>query len=375
MHSKIGASSMYRWSQCPGSVKLSEGIESTPSKYAEEGTKAHELAAKWLAAGRMNYRDKDYDTEMKEHVETYFNTVWDDAHGNDILVEQHFDLSSIHPGLYGTADAVVYDPTSKILRVYDLKYGAGILVDVNENPQLQYYGLGALLHTKFPAAEVELVIVQPRANHVDGAVRRWRFKSFELVEFASELENYAKKTTEKNAPLVEGDHCRFCPAVGICPKLKETALSVAQKVFSPSLSYDPRELGETLKKLDALEAYTKGVREFAYQEAEHGRCPPGWKLVEKRGVRKWSNPISAETTLSNGGFALKQDDIYEEPKLKSPAQIEKLLDKQQRKQLGELVVMVSSGTTLVEENDPRPAVGVDLTSNFKPITDINELFG
>ena len=362
-HSKIGASSMYRWKACPGSVKLSEGIESTPSKYAEEGTKAHELAAKMLTGDWPHIISE----EMADYLKIYVNEVYRDAGTNKFLVEHKFDLTEVFPGLYGTADAVFYDPKTKVLYVYDLKYGQGILVAAENNPQLMYYGLGALLSTKSPCKEVELVIVQPRADHANGPVRRWRTSALNMVEFAADLYDYALATTKKDAPLNPGDHCRFCPAIGICPSLRNKSLQIAQTEFSPTLSYDPKVLSETLKKVDMLEDYAKGVRAFAYSEAEHGRVPPGWKLVQKRATRKWNRPEDEMRGELQKRFGLKPNEILDPPTLKSVAQIEKLFSKERKPELNKLVSAVSSGLALVEDSDPRPPALAGAETEFSKI--------
>jgi hypothetical protein len=327
-------------------VRLSEGIESPRSAYAEEGTKAHELAALWLETGVV----PECDEETLNAIQVYVETVMNDFSGvGEILVEHSFNLDQIHPGAYGTADAVVYEPVLKLLRVYDYKHGQGILVEAENNSQLKYYGLGALLSSGYPCENIELVIVQPRATHVDGPVRRWRFAAFDLVEFAADLADFAAKTSEPNAPLVSGDHCRFCPASAICPELSKKALAVAQTEFSPAFSYSPEKLSETLAKLDMLEGYAKSVRAFAYAEAEHGRCPPGWKLVDKRATRKWRDENEASKIFRT---FLGMDAV--EMSVKSPAQIEKLLPKDQKKFVAEHSVYVSSGLTLVPDSDKRP---------------------
>lgn len=359
-HSKIGASSMYRWSRCPGSVKLCESIPSQSSSYADEGTKAHELAAIILKDKAIT---EFCDEETHEAVDLYVSTVLQDAEENEILVEQKFDLSKIFPGLFGTADAVVYDPISKILRVYDYKHGKGIIVEVENNTQLMYYGLGALLSTNFPCKEVELVIVQPRAYHPDGPVRRWRVTPIDLLEFSADLRDFAEATTKPNASLVAGDHCRFCPASGICSELSKKALAVAQAEFKPTHQYDANKLADTLKKIDILEAYAKGVREFAYREAQSGRCPPGFKLVAKRAVRKWKDEKEAQRKLSN---FLDAKEMYN-MSLKSPAQIEKIKGKISKEYVNELVVAVSSGLALVEDADPRSPALSSPQKDFKPI--------
>lgn len=358
-HSPIGASSYYRWRACPGSVRLSKGLVSRSSAYAEEGTLAHEMAADRLVQG---YWPKTISEEMKEHLLIYTDTVRQDYEACDAApihfkIEHRFDLSEIHKGLYGTADAVLYDPTLKILHVYDLKYGAGIAVDVEDNEQLKYYGLGALLSMKVPCTAVELIIVQPRCEHAEGRVRRWSFPAVDLLDFAADLERDAKATEAPDAPLNPGGHCRFCPAAGLCPALKGRAVELAKLEFSSSLSYNPAKLAQALDWLPALEGFIKNVREFAYGEAEHGRCPPGYKLVQKVARRKWRDEGEARK-------AFYSDARMFESSLKSPTQVEKILGKKEYEKISEHVVAESSGLTLVHESDKRPPARGDILSEF-----------
>lgn len=366
VHSKIGASSMYRWSACPGSVRLSEGIESKSSKYAEEGTYAHEVAAQMLLGKTIT----ETDPEILEAVTLYAETIRADfPDKRDVLVEHSFDLSSLYPGLFGTADCVLFDPKASLLRVYDYKHGSGIAVEVENNSQLKYYALGALISTKFPCKEIEIVIIQPRCSHPDGPVRRHRISSIELIDFAADLVEYAKATEDENAPLSPGDHCRFCPAAGICPALHSTAITQAQAEFSPLLSYDPEKLSKALTWLPALEAYIKSVREFAYQEASHGRIPPGYKLVQKRNSRRWK--IADESELVEelrSAFKLPANEFYEHT-IKSPAQVEKILSKEGKKMLSEFVISESSGQTLALESDKRVSAKPDALADFTVIED------
>ncbi len=364
-HSPIGASSMYRWEACPGSVKLSEGIESKSSSYAEEGTRAHEFAAEWLKTGII---PDGMDDETAEAVQVYVEAVIASCKlkaGHTLLVEQGFDLSEIYPGAFGTSDAIVYFPKTKSLLVFDYKHGQGIPVEVNNNRQMLYYGLGALMNFKFPVDEVVLVIVQPRCFHPDGPVRSWSVTPLEVLDFAADLFEAAKKTADPNAPLNPGDHCRFCPAAGICPEIHKKALQVASLEFAPALSYDPDKLSKLLYWLPTLEAWAKNVREFAYGEAEHGRSPPGWKLVQKRATRRWKN----ETDVSS--FLMQKLDMVDEEifsrSLKSPAQIEKLLTKNDKPLLEPLIIAESSGSTLAPEDDKRPALKADAKSEFQTV--------
>ncbi len=230
-----------------------------------------------------------------------------------------------------------------------------------------YYGLGALLAKARPVKEIELVIIQPRASHVNGVVRRWRFAPVDLLEFSADLENFAKATEDPNAPLVSGSHCRFCPAAGICPEIASKALTIAQTEFSPTLSYDPHKLSETLNKLELLEGYAKSVRAFAYAEAEHGRTPPGWKLVPKRAIRRWK--LDDHTVAGNLDKFPHIESMWEKSLL-SPAKMEKLLGKNAKETIASLVEAVSSGMALVPDEDERQPIPIE----FKPIVKEIESF-
>jgi hypothetical protein len=285
---------------------------------------------------------------------------------NELHIEHRFDLSAMHPGLFGTCDALVWNPRSRLLSVFDYKHGAGLYVDVYENPQLMYYALGALISSGYNAAEVELVIVQPRHTFSEEKVRRWRFSSLELVDFAADLIEAAKATEQPDAPLVVGDHCRkhFCPAQAICPAQQAHRKAIAKLEFAPAVGYDPAELASILDGLPVLEAWIKSVREFAYAEADHGRPPPGYKLVEKQARRQWKHEDSVVAELVDL-TGMSANCFTEKPSPLSPAQVEKVLGKKNYLKLADpMVHSVSSGYTLVHESDKRTAVRLDALTEF-----------
>lgn len=365
-HSKIGASSMHRWSVCPGSVKLCSGIPNRTSKYAEEGTEAHDLASFRLMEGCYDKHPSAEDDEMLDAVEVYVNFVEELAKGSTLYVEHKFDLSGVYPGLFGTADAVVYQPGTKTLHVIDYKHGAGIPVEVSEfnsdglevgNDQLMYYAVGALVTLKLQVERVILTIVQPRAPHKDGPIRSWETTPAVLLDFTSDLVDFAKQTEKPDAKLLPGDHCRFCPAAGICPEIENKATELAKEAFSPvesSTNIDYERIGKLLNWLPVLEGWVKGVRDFAYSEAEHGKKIPGWKLVAKRATRKWTDEVKISRFLESE-FPQTAREFYTRD-LKSPAQIEKILATNQHAKLLPYLTAVSSGNTLVVEADKREEV-------------------
>lgn len=383
-HSKLGASSMHRWSECPGSVRLSAGLQSTSSFYAAEGSAAHELAAKCLENGndadvyggewQHDGHQGEITDDMHEAVQVYLDVVRGDAIEDDgstpiRLVEHKFHLKELHPQLFGTADCVQVWPGRKLMRVYDYKHGAGVAVDVDNNVQLNYYALGALLSYRKPISEVERVIVQPRCPHEGGQVRRYRFKAVELLDFEADLMDAVRRTEDPNAPLKLGDHCHWCPAAALCPEAKSRAQEAAKMEFSNTAPYDPQALADTLAILPAIEGWAKTVREFAYGEAQHGRTPPGYKLVDKRPIRKWA--VDEETIERDlRAIGLHVADIYEPREVKSPAQIEKVIGKA-KKNADKLAVVeaictrVSSGTKLVPESEPGEPVKRSAQEDFK----------
>ncbi len=387
-HSKLGASSYSRWSAkhggCPGSVKLSEGAPSVESAYAAEGTLAHTVASQELEKYFFNREPQGgwmaATKEMRSAVNVYVDFVKAEALAakadtkkGHILIEHRFDLGQVHPGLFGTADAVIYDAEEKKLMVIDYKHGAGIAVDVTDNLQLMYYGLGALLSTGFPCETVELVIVQPRCEHEDGQIRRWKFSSIDIIDFSADLADDARATEDPFAPLRPGKHCRFCPAAATrCDAVKNKALALAKTEFGPVSKYEPERLAEALKVIPMLEAWISKVHEFAYGEAMHGRLPPGFKLVSKRATRKWNAP--EEDIVKYMGEATKKpmSEFYTDPSLKSPAQMEKLVSKQIGEGLRKMIVSVSSGYNLVPESDPREPAKLDAKSEFTQIGEAND---
>lgn len=370
LHSRIGASSMHRWSECPGSVRLCGDVPNTSSVYAIEGQLAHEHAAHRLEKGVWR---EDISDEMREAVEVYIETLKAECDADTVnftecdadtvtFTEHKFDLSAVYPGLFGTCDRIHYYPATKLLRVYDYKHGAGVPVEVDGNVQLMYYGLGALLSTNFPCEEVELVIVQPRCFHIKGPVRRWKMPALEMMEFAASLADYAAKTAEPNAPIVVGDHCQFCPAAGICPKLHEKAQELAKLEFGDvapingSVSViDYEKLAHVLGWLDTVESWAKSVRDFAYNESQRGKTIPGFKLVAKRAARKWTDPEAAEKFLKTE-FPNSIQHFYTDPEFKSVPQVEKVLHKKQHEKLKPFIVSLSSGNVLVSIADARPEV-------------------
>ena len=360
-HSEIGASSMERWKNCAASVRLSRGIPNVSSVYAEDGNLAHKYASDWLE-GKLP--PDNLDPEMYDAISVYVEYVqklWRSFKRHDnmqMFIERKFDLSQIYPGLFGTADCVLYDAAQKVLHVVDFKYGQGIPVDPENNPQLMYYGLGALLSMNAAIEKVVLTIVQPRYSpDIKDAIKSAEVDSLDMLDFSADLKEYAEKTADPNSEPVTGDHCQFCRAKPVCPALQKAAeLAVHDDFAVEKLSSLPaEEVGSLLDKLDLIEFWCKGVREFAYQEAKAGRLPTGYKLVPKRSTRKWADPEMARKEIEKNIHSSTFNECLTEPELKSPAQVEKVLGKANKPLVDSLTISVSSGDTLVHESDKRQA--------------------
>lgn len=233
LHSSIGASSMHRWQNCPGSVRLSQGLAPTTNAYAEAGTKAHEVSASILRREPYTF-PADLDlaaiqsyVEIIQHERKTSTTFW---------IEKSFEAPSLHEGFFGTSDAGGYWAEEKLLRIYDFKYGSGHFVPVEQNPQLLYYALGAALSFETVDLEidhVELAIIQPRCPRKGKIDHRWKAPyPFVLIDFALTFLEAAKNTEDPKAPLVEGAWCFFCPAVTFCPAQHKKRNERARNQFS-----------------------------------------------------------------------------------------------------------------------------------------------
>ena len=379
IHSTLGASSASRWMACPGSIRLSEQAPPRPtSEAAIEGTAAHALAELCLTKGQepdvdigTSLEGVEVTADMAEYVKLFVDYCRN--LGGRHFIEQQFSLAELNPPapMFGTADFVsVADAT---LEVVDLKYGTGVIVDVNENKQLRYYALGCFL--SLPAElrrdieRVKITIVQPRAAHVDGVIRSEELSLAELIDFTSELMDAARATLAEDAPLKTGSHCRWCPASGMCPAQHESAQLAAQSDFAvavvpPAPALLPIDtLAEYATKFHILEEWMDAVRARLLGELNAGRAVPGFKLVEKRANRVWADEDKTAQWLREA--KLSERDMYVR-KLVSPAQAEKLVGKKNLPP--ELVIKVSSGTKMVQDSHPGAAVAAGPSVDFAVIT-------
>ncbi|XWN29912.1 MAG: DUF2800 domain-containing protein [Devosia sp.] len=384
-HAKLSASGAHRWLACPGSIRMSEGIESPQSEYAAEGTAAHALAERCLRDGvdaksfiDTSIDDFVVDEEMADAVQIYLDFVR--SLPGQRFVEQRVAFDDHVPDGFGTVDALVLDADTQTLHVVDLKYGQGVQVNAEENPQGACYALGAFQEYGWLEAfeRVHIVIVQPRLDHIS----EWDTTVEVLQNWANgTLAPAAEAALKDDAPLVPGEtQCRFCPAKGTCRALADHAMAAASDGFSSTGEpkdvepLAPDEVGALLDRVPLVELWLKAIRSKGTALLNAGKTVPGWKLVRGRSQRHWDDETVVDKALARA--KIKAADRYTK-KLISPAQAEKRLGKD-HPLLSRHVVRPDGAPTLAPESDKRPAIKVDPAAGFasqNPSTELEKADG
>lgn len=371
-HAKRSPSAAPRWWGCPGSEVLSLGVSQRSSAAADEGTIAHGVAETRLKTGEW---PADADPKMIENLRVYVDDV--DELFADAGIRMIEAKVTVTPDCWGTADAIIWNSTTSTLYVRDLKYGAGIGVEVRGNLQLKIYALAALLTSGYPAKTINIGICQPRFPHPDGPVRSVDFSSVDLLDFHADLMDALNRIDQAFTKATVADWeekflhpsekaCRFCLAAPNCPKVKKQAQELAKVAFAPGEVYDPKQLAHTLDMLPLLEAWIKNCRQFAYEEAEAGRAAPGYKLVEKTAHRKFRDDLNPSELAKAVGVS--KGELYSSPTLLGITEIQKMVDAKNDREraavLEPFVIKESSGHTLVHDTDKRSAIRVDAKAAF-----------
>jgi hypothetical protein len=264
----------------------------------------------------------------------------------EYAVETEVGFGEFLPDVFGSCDLLGRIGNRAI--VLDWKFGDGVAVGVEENEQLLFYAAAAMRTPSVAwvfdgATEIECVIVQPPS------VKRWVTTVDRVKIFENNLVASVKESQKANAGLSAGEHCRWCAAKPICPKMTGAVDRALQEQLA-SLNADM--IGGYLKNCDLLEQWITDLRALAHQMLEAAKPVPGWKLVNKRATRQWANEDQAADLLAK---VIPEAELYV-TKLITPAVAEKVLKKLGDKLPDDLVIAVSSGSTLAREEDPRPAV-------------------
>lgn len=371
-HALLSASSAHRWLECPPSVQLTASLPDTAGEAAAEGTLAHRIVEErldsiiekgvWPKKSSAKLRmDERYRPVMEEHADTMVGYVMDlfDQYSDAVLMsEQRLDFSRWVPDGFGTGDALVI--ADGVIHVIDYKYGKGVPVYAEDNPQLRLYALGAYeaYDSLYDIHEIHTHIVQPRLDSQTTET----LTAEELLRWADEyVAPRAQLALTGEGVMNPGEWCRFCKVRATCRARAEQQLALAQYEFKSPLVLTPEEIGDILGRVDELAKWAKSVKDYALQSAvSNGESFPGWKLVRGRANRKLTDEEEVAGLLLEQGFQPHQ--IYS---LKGLTDLEEVVGKKQLADLlGDYIVKPEGRPTLAPETDRRQAITHSAAEDF-----------
>jgi hypothetical protein len=385
VHAVLAASSASRWLNCPPSARLELAVpegEGAVSRYAEEGTQAHALAEAMLRAEQAKATPIDKEKakaliaasplEMVEAVREYYDlclrkikAARDATPDAKILLEEQLDFSPWVPEGFGTGDLVIV--ADGMIEIIDLKYGKGVPVSAQGNPQMRLYALGAVnaYGMLYATDAVTTTIVQPRLYSVSSETLRVDF----LLEWGEHTVGpLARQAFAGQGEFCAGEHCRFCRAHVKCPARAQANLELIRFDFKQPDLLSNEDIGLILGLADHLQAWTTDIQHYALAKALGGTHWPGYKLVEGKRMRRYLDADKAAETLIAAGYP---DAVLFERKLLGITAMEKAIGKKSfAKFLKELVAIAPGAPTLAPESDKRPAFDRrELTRNeFEEVT-------
>ena len=357
-HSNIvGGSTASRVINCPASVNLCAKMPPKPSsEFADRGTLLHDAISLILEDKQtsesvigMAYEGQVLTQDLHdEKIAVALNLLdeIDDKKTMEFMVETRVGFGDVLPGVFGSADLLGRIGNRAI--VLDWKFGDGVVVEAEENYQGLFYAAAAMRTSGCEWVfeginEIEIIIVQPPY------VKRWVTSLGRVKKFEAELQRAVANAKYPTAQLKVGSHCRWCQAKPICPQMT----GAVDRAVKTQLDALPAEtIGAYLKEADLLDQWITDLRALAHRMLEANVSVPGYKLVAKRGFRQWIDQDKAKDALLD----LLPESEVTESSLVSPAKAEKALKKLKQTLPAELVVSISSGSTLASETDPRPAV-------------------
>lgn len=375
-HAFLSASASHRWLNCPPSAKLCEGMPDESSPYAQEGTDCHELCA-YLVEKTLGKDVKDptghlsyYSAEMQNCAEEYCAYVMEQLEAAKkycpdpmVFIEQRLDFSRWVENGFGTGDCLIL--ADQVLQIIDYKHGLGVLVEAEENSQMMCYALGALeaFDGIYDIDRVTMTIFQPRRDNIS----TWSCSKKDLLTWANEvLAPTAALAYEGKGEFKAGDHCQFCKAKAICRKRAEHNLEMAKYDFAMPDTLDEMEIAAILPKIDQLIAWGNDLKDYALTKAQSGTHYEGFKVVEGRSNRKYTDEDAVAKAVTDAGY-----DPYEKKLLGVTAMSSLLGKKRFEELLGSLIYKPPGKPALVPESDKRPAMNT-AAEDFNDKTDMEE---
>ena len=366
-HALLSASSSHRWLHCNPSARLEREFADRETTAAAEGTAAHALAEHKLKR-RLKLRSErpvsPFDTEeMEICTDDYADFVMEQVTkerrrdpDTQVFIEQRLDFSCYVPEGFGTGDCLIVSKGR--LHIIDLKYGMGLLVDSEENPQMKLYALAALTQyeEQYQIKKVKLTIFQPRRENVS----TWETSVAKLKKWATkDLVPKAQRAFKGEGEYCPGEWCIFCKAAVKCRARAEDKLRLAQSEFKMPPLLTDAEIEDVLAKLPDIKKWADEIQEYALAKALAGKEWAGFKLVEGRSVRKFTDERAVVKAANEAGY----HDIYKQT-LISLTEMEKLMGKAEfSKVLGALVTKPQGKPTLVPDTDKRQAITVSNPKN------------
>lgn len=376
-HAILSPSASARWIACPPSARLEASMPDDATDFAEQGTCAHalcELKLKKLLgadtdAAQQEFdalRERWYDPEMERCAEDYAAEVWGRYQTAlkacpqaTLLIEWELDLTPFMPAAFGTADAVIVSDDT--LEVIDFKYGRGVEVSAEENPQMRIYALGATADydVEYDLKRVRMTIVQPRLFNVSS----YEEPVETLKAWAQDTLKPAAQTAFKGlGSQTPGPHCRFCRVRATCGALAANALALFIRHPDKAL-ITPEEYPELYAAIPSIKLWCTAVEDQALALALSGTDFPGFKLVEARTQRKIVDPEGLAASLSQ---EVPEDDLYRPRELKTITELERVVGKKTFAERSHgLVVKPEGKPTLVPLSDRRPAITINPINDFK----------
>ena len=360
-HAILSASSSHRWLNCNPSARLEQEFADRETDAAAEGTAAHALCEHKLRRA-LKMRSKKpispYDCdEMDAYTDAYVEFVMEalaeakqECKDPLVLIEQKLDFSCYVPDGYGTGDCLIV--ADKLLHIIDFKYGQGVLVDAEQNPQMMLYALGALrlFDSLYDITEVSMSIFQPRRENVS----TWTISVDDLLDWAENtLKPKAELAFKGEGEYTPGSWCQFCKAAVKCRARAEAKLQLARYEFAMPPLLSDEEIEDILLKLDDLTKWANEITAYAQDAAvNHGKVWRGFKLVESRTNRRYTDEEAVAQAANAAGY----HDIYKKS-LIPITEMERLMGKKTFAEiLGALVEKPKGKPTLVPASDKRPAI-------------------
>lgn len=365
-HAYLSASASHRWLACPPSAKLCANIPDQASEYAQQGTDCHELCAYLVekALGREVIDPTEnltyYDAEMQNCAEEYRNYVLEQIEAAkefckdpQVMIEQRLDFSRWVENGFGTGDCVIV--ADEVLQIIDYKHGLGVLVNAGDdehggNSQMMCYALGALevFGDIYDINQIKMTIFQPRRENIS----TYTISRDDLLKWANEvLAPTAQLAYVGKGEFKAGDHCTFCKVKATCRKRAEYNLELAKYDFEMPATLDDTEIAAILDKVDEMISWGNDIKEYALQQAQSGVHFEGWKVVEGRSNRKYTDEAAVAFAVKDAGF-----DPYEKKLLGVTAMSTLLGKKKFEELLGGLIYKPPGKPALVPESDKRPAM-------------------